>query len=171
MVPFFLALGLGACPAGRAPHSAGAASGSGDAAHPSIVGIWRVERFCDDDSAGRLYDPFGPHPVGYFIYSPSGQLSIQMAATPPVPLFAKGDLDPSGTESRALFDHYMGYFGTFTVTSESTVVHHVAGGTVPSYVGTDQPRVFQIRGDTLALGSSHLTWPCRVLIRERQAPP
>ncbi len=132
---------------------------------PKLVGIWRITRFCDDDDAGKLYDPLGPNPTGFFVYSPTGQLLIQAMRAPPIQPFAAGDLSPNDAERRALFDSYFGYFGTYTITSESTVVHHVRGGTSPSFIGTDQVRVYRIRGDTLAIGGSRRTWPCRVLIR------
>jgi hypothetical protein len=58
---------------------------------------------------------------------------------------------------------YFGYFGTYTILSDSTVVHHVQGGTLPDYIGTDQFRTYHIRGDTLSIGAP--SFPCRVLIR------
>lgn len=130
--------------------------------HP-LVGVWRVVRFCYRDSTGRFTEPFGPSPVGYFVYAPSGELSIQVMRTPPVRPFAAGDNAPTDAERRELFEAYFGYFGTYTVTSDSMVVHHVAGGTVPSYIGTNQPRRFRITGDTLSIGGRLL--PCRVLLR------
>jgi hypothetical protein len=48
------------------------------------------------------------------------------------------------------------------------VVHHVTGGTIPSYIGTDQLRDSRIRGDTLSIGTGGLR-SCRRLIRVRQA--
>ena len=145
---------LGACRASGAPSR-----------NSALVGAWRVVQFCDDDSTGRLSEPYGAQPSGVFVYAPDGQLSIQIARTPGVPLFASGDEAPSHAEQRALFASYMGYFGRYTITSDSTVVHHVTGGTMPSYNGTDQARVYRIRGDTLTIGGSQRTWPCRVLLR------
>lgn len=136
---------------------------------PSLVGAWRVVKFCRDDPNGRLYDPFGPNPTGLFVYAPTGQLSIQMMRTPPVGPFAGGDDRPTDAERRHLFDSYLGYYGTYTITSDSTVVHHVVGGTIPSYTGTDQARVYRIRGDTLTIGGNRVTWPCRVLLRVKPA--
>jgi len=46
-----------------------------------------------------------------------------------------------------------------------TVVHHVQGGTLPDYIGTDQFRTYRIRGDTLSIGAP--PFPCRVLLRVR----
>ena len=134
---------------------------------PSLVGTWRVTKFCSVDSTGHLSEPYGAHPTGYFVYAPAGQLSIQAMRTPPVRPFAGGDAHPTDTERRELLEAYFGYYGTYTVTSDSTVVHHVQGGTIPSYIGTDQPHLYQIRGDTLTIGGSRNTWPCRALIRVR----
>lgn len=127
----------------------------------SLVGTWRVVQFCDRDSTGAMGEPLGPSPAGYFVYTATGQLSIQMMRTPPVgPLAGQpvhvnslGDLRP----------FYFGYFGTYTILSDSTVVHHVEGGTLPDYIGTDQLRSYSIRGDTLSIGAP--SFPCRVLIR------
>ncbi len=129
----------------------------------SLVGTWRVVRFCDRDATGALADPLGPNPIGYFVYTATGELSIQAMRTPPtgptagepVQLRSLGDLRP----------FYFGYFGTYTVLSESTVVHHVQGGTFPEYIGTDQVRSYRIRGDTLSIGAPR--FDCRVLLRSR----
>lgn len=130
-------------------------------ARPSLVGTWRVVRFCDRDSAGAMVDPLGPSPTGYFIYTATGQLSIQAMRTPPAGLFAG---EPGTLRSlKELRPYYFGYFGTYTILSDSTVVHHVQGGTLPDYIGTDQFRNYSIHGDTLSIGAP--SFPCRVLIR------
>lgn len=128
---------------------------------PSLVGTWRVVRFCDRDSSGAMVDPLGPTPTGLFVYTPTGQLSIQVMRTP-----ASGPLTGDSIRLRtlsALRPFYFGYFGTYTILSDSTVVHHVQGGTFPEYIGTDQLRSYVIRGDTLSIGAPR--FPCRVLLR------
>jgi len=134
-----------------------------------LVGTWRVVRFCDQDSSGALVDPLGPNPTGYFVYTSTGQLSIQVMRTPPAGPLA-GEPVHVGSLSE-LRPFYFGYFGTYTILSDSAVVHHVRGGTLPDYIGTDQLRSYSIRGDTLSIGAP--SFPCRVLIRVRQdgVPP
>ena len=131
--------------------------------HASLVGTWRVVRFCSRDSAGVFVDRLGPNPSGYFVYATTGQLSIQAMRTPPT-----GPLADSTARLGSLSDlgsFYFGYYGTYTILSDSMVVHHVQGGTLPAYIGTDQLRTYHIRGDTLSIGAP--PYPCRVLIRER----
>ena len=90
--------------------------------------------------------------------------------TPVVPPFVAGDGAPTDAERRALLDGYFGYFGSYTITSDSTVIHHVSGGTLPSYIGSDQRRYYRIRAgglnapDTLSIGN-YASLRCRRLIR------
>lgn len=140
-------------------------------ARQSLIGVWRVLHFCNVDSAGVETNPYGETPTGVFVYTPTGQLSLHAMRTPPTPPFAAGDDAPTDGERRAMLDGYFGYFGTYTITSDSTVIHHVAGGTIPSYIGTDQPRHYRIRPggpnapDTLSIGGNALALSCRQLIR------
>ena len=157
-----------ACASPPSPRGAAAPATPPPASRPPapLVGVWRVVRFCDDDdSTGLLSDPWGPAPIGYFVYAAKGTLSIQVMRAPSVAPFARGDAHPSSSEREQLFQSYFGYFVTYTITSDSTVVHHVSGGTAPSFVGTDQLRLYQVRGDTLTIGGSRRTWPCRLLLR------
>ncbi len=88
-----------------------------------LVGTWRVVRFCERGSTGNFEDPLGPNPIGYFVYTSTGQLSIQVMRTPPA--------------------------GPLT----GTPVQLRSGGTFPNYIGTDQLRTYHIRGDTLSIGA------------------
>jgi hypothetical protein len=83
--------------------------------------------------------------------------------TPPAGPLAGGPVNFGSLSELRPF--YFGYFGTYTILSDSTVVHHVQGGTLPDYIGTDQFRTYRIRGDTLSIGAP--PFPCRVLIRAR----
>ena len=129
-----------------------------------LVGTWRVVQFCDQDSSGAVMNPLGPSPMGYFIYTSTGQLSIQAMRTPPVGPLAGEPVHLASLGELRPF--YFGYFGTYTILSDSAVIHHVQGGTLPDYIGTDQLRSYSIRGDTLSIGAP--PFPCRVLIRVKR---
>jgi len=127
----------------------------------ALIGTWQVRSYCDEDSAGAVTHPMGPRPTGYFIYTATGQLSIHAMRTPPAGPVA-GDSVRLGTLAE-LRPYYFSYFGTYTITSDSTVIHHVEGGTFPEYIGTDQRRAYRISRDTLHIGGQ--AFACRVLIR------
>lgn len=131
---------------------------------PRLVGTWRVAEFCDVDTPGDTIYPLGRRPIGFFIYDPAGNLSIQAMRAAPSGAFLRDSIPLGGMAE--LRSSYFGYFGTYTITSDSTVVHRVTGGTIPSYIGTDQPRNYRIRGDTLSIGGDE-PWSCRRLVRVR----
>ena len=126
--------------------------------NPDLIGVWRVVRFCLTDSLGVQHEPFR-QAIGYFIYTRGGRLSLQFSpgtANSPVPAASLAALPP---DERPSFENgYVAYFGTYTVTSDSTLVHHVEGSTFASYFGTDRPRPYRISGarrDMLAAGDLH----------------
>jgi hypothetical protein len=68
----------------------------------------------------------------------------------------------------AAFQGYLGYFGAYTVDAQKrTVVHHVAGSSLPNWIGSEQVRHYGFSSDgrqlTLSLMSGEritqtLTW-------------
>lgn len=129
-----------------------------------LVGTWRVVEFCNVDQPGDTTYSLGRGPVGIFVYDPAGRLSIQAMRASPSGAFMKDSVPLAGMAE--LRTSYFGYFGSYTITSDSTVVHHVIGGTIPSYIGTDQHRTYRFRGDTLSISGSE-PWSCRKLVRDR----
>lgn len=139
-------------------------SAAAQQAVPRLVGTWRLVEFCNVDTPGDTTYSLGRRPIGFFMYDPAGNLSIQAMRATPSGAFLQEHEPIGGMEE--LRSSYFGYFGTYTITSDSTVVHHVTGGTIPSYLGTDQRRNYRIRGDTLSIGGEE-PWTCRTLIRVR----
>jgi len=129
-----------------------------------LVGTWRLVEFCNVDRPGDTTYSLGRRPIGFFIYDAAGNLSIQAMRAAPSGAFTKDSVALAGMAE--LRTSYFGYFGSYTITSDSTVVHHVQGGTIPAYIGTDQRRNFRFRGDTLSISGDE-PWSCRQLVRER----
>jgi hypothetical protein len=133
-----------------------------------LVGVWRVEHFCTTDSLGRQHVAFAK-PIGYFIYTKDGRVSLQFGparGTPGASSAVLDSLNMAPSERLSYERGWVAYFGRYTVTSDSTLIHHVEGGTIASYIGTDQGREYRITGprrDTLAVGDLHPG--CRVLVR------
>ena len=133
-----------------------------------LIGTWRLLSYEDrDDPNGEWTYRFGKNPKGYFIYDETGHVAIQIMKTPPPPKFASGnDAKPTPEEALAVYSSYTAYFGTYTIDeAKHAVVHHVEGGTRPSYIGTNQERPFELSGDRLIIGDQK-TWR-RVLERVR----
>ncbi|ULQ53625.1 lipocalin-like domain-containing protein [Flavihumibacter fluvii] len=132
-----------------------------------IVGTWRLIDYEDFDTlTGKWIHLYGDHPKGYFTYTKSGIVNINGSAEKTLPISEDSAYKQPITIG-ALLDNAWGYFGTYTIDEENSIVtHHPTGGSIPWYIGTDQPRQFIIRGDTLFIGDPTFKIGKRVLIRE-----
>ena len=130
-----------------------------------LVGTWRLIEFADLDSlTGNWKYRYGKSPKGYFTYTKSGIVNLNISST----IALKISEDSTKKYFPNLYDYIdqtaLGYFGFYTVDWEKSIVtHHVKGGTIPNYIDTDQPRPFILRGDTLIIGDNK-TWK-RVLVK------
>ena len=153
------------------PHSALA---QGPAADPrtGLIGTWRLVEFWDrDSSSGPLVYRYGRNPSGYFVYDPTGHVSIQIMRGPdPFRVdsargeqwFERGTLD----ELRHASGDFRAYFGTYAVDSARGLIwHNVEGDSRGLYTGTRQRRRFRLSGDTLLIGND--TTARRLLVRVR----
>ena len=119
---------------------------------PEIVGAWQLTAFVNIVDGERVY-PFGKNPQGFFTYTASGRLTIQIQNESP-PAAWRSLNTASEDEGRGdASPWYVGYFGRYSVDPDAgEVIHHVEGGTLLHYIGTDQRRPFQLDGDSLFIG-------------------
>lgn len=143
----------------------------------ALVGTWRLIAF-EDVEDGKILRPFGEKPLGLFIYTADGHISIQIANPANPSCFAPGKLSGRGkmdnrvaaactpAQMQALLDGTVAYWGTYTVDMAAGIVtHNVLSDVSNGYAGTAQPRPFQLKGDRLEIGDGK-TWR-RVLERVR----
>jgi len=119
--------------------------------HP-LVGTWELVEWRAKDSVGVWQEEFGAEPRGYFVYGASGFLSIQLMHEDGAEVTGCTDDVPEELAEGGLLVAprcYVGYFGSYRIEDDSTVVHLPTGGTILSYIGTEQPRRFEVRGDSL----------------------
>ena len=133
----------------------------------NLVGTWRLVDYADFDTVNKRWiHPYGDHPKGYFTYTSSGIVNLNGSAEEPLVI----PIDSEYTKPLTLgtiLDNAWGYFGTYTIDSlHSILTHHVKGGSVINYIGTDQHRQFVLKGDTLLLGDPTFEIGKRILVRE-----
>jgi hypothetical protein len=123
-----------------------------ESADSKLIGTWRLTSFEDRPAVGPVKYPYGKTPSGLLIYDSTGHMSIQIISLPH-PMVASGNEDTiTEKEKLALFDACEAYFGKYTVDWEKHVVtHHVEGDLRDVYMGTPQPRPFELDGDHLRL--------------------
>ena len=130
-----------------------------------IVGTWKLVEFSNFDKASNTWThPYGRNPNGYFTYSKSGIVNINVSSEIPLKI-PKDSLKSFQIKLADFRRHYAAaYFGTYTLDKEKRlIIHHVTGGTIPEYINTDQSRPFLLKSDTLIL-TDMKTWR-RVLVK------
>ena len=143
-----------------------------------LVGTWRLVQFEDKenadairDAAGRTVYKYGDMPLGLFIYTAEGYVSIQIAnPANPKCVLKIDERDavnlPVCTAAQREARAFTAYWGTYTVDmAAGVVVHHVKSDSGNGYAGTEQRRPFRLDGDRLVIGDG-TTWT-RVLERVR----
>ena len=121
-----------------------------------LAGTWRLIEYANLDSAtGKWEEPYGKNPKGYFTYTKTGIVNLNISTETPLKI-SEDSAKNLSINYLTLVDNYsFGYFGTYTVDWEKSIVtHHVKGGSVSWYIDTDQPRPFTLKGDTLIIGNN-----------------
>lgn len=117
-----------------------------------LVGTWRLVSYVDTPEGGDPIYAFGKQPVGEFMFTADGRVSINIMRNPPDPRAATTDIDPDA----CVPTWYCSYFGTYSVAADgSHWTTHVLGGNVPSYLGTDQSRSFRIEGNRMIIAETY----------------
>ena len=131
-------------------------------AQNSLPGTWRLISYSDFDSVtGKWTQPYGEHPRGYFTYTESGIVNLNVSSDPPFNISQDSTKKHVRPLSEFLGNYAFGYFGTYTL--------DVKNGKVISDLvyGTDQHRMFRLKGDTLFIGDPTFEIGRRVLVREK----
>jgi hypothetical protein len=121
-------------------------------ARDRLTGTWRLVSAGTfrPDGALEPYPEYGPHPVGYLMYDPTGHMCVSLA-NPNHPHWANPE-KPTDAEKLRSYDVFFAYCGTYEVREqENRVIHRPEMGSWPHYIGTDQNRNFRLEKDRLIL--------------------
>ena len=134
-----------------------------------LIGTWRLISWQNRSLLdGEVSYPLGKDAVGYIMYGQDGYMSVAIMS-PDRPKFAAGDLLSGGAEERArAVGTYVSYCGQYEFLGD-TVVHRVELSLFPNWVGVEQERLVEVKGDRLTLSTrpillggvqrtAHLIW-------------
>jgi Lipocalin-like domain len=121
-----------------------------------LIGTWRLlsweNRSVED---GQLSYPLGEDATGYIMYNEDGYMFVAIMA-PHRLRFAHDDLLSATKEEEALAEEtYVSYCGRYDFLGD-TVVHHVELSLFPNWIGGDQERLVDLRGERLTLSTRAL---------------
>ncbi|MBH1997503.1 MAG: lipocalin-like domain-containing protein [Sphingomonadaceae bacterium] len=117
-----------------------------------FIGAWQLVLWTTLRADGTAQFPFGHDAIGQIMYSADGHMSchLMMANRPPLGVPSIYDVEDAalGKAIRA----YNGYFGTWSLDAEASIItHDVDGAWYPDWIGSQQPRRFRFEDDRLFL--------------------
>lgn len=123
----------------------------------SFIGTWRLVSFEFRTRDGQVSYPFGEDAVGYVMYSQDGYVSFTIMSANR-PKFASGDITGGSIEEKAAaVDTYFSYCARYEVRGDR-VIHHLEVSLFPNWIGGDQERIFEFKGNRLILRTPPLPW-------------
>jgi Lipocalin-like domain len=134
-----------------------------------LIGTWRLLSWGNwSVEDGVVSYPLDKDATGYIMYNDDGYMFVAIMA-PHRLRFAHDDLLSATKEEEALAEEtYLSYCGRYDFLGD-TVVHHVHMSLFPNWIGADQERLVDLRGERLTLSTrsllprgvqqtAHLTW-------------
>jgi lipocalin-like protein len=134
-----------------------------------LIGTWRLiswENKSVED--GQISYPLGKDATGYIMYNEDGYMFVAIMS-PYRPNFAGGDLLSGTKEEEAQAEEtFLSYCGRYELREEA-VIHQIELSSFPNWVGAEQERLLELRGNRLTLSthpilmqgkqqSAHLIW-------------
>ena len=118
-----------------------------------LFGSWLLESFAFEDlRTGERTHPLGEQPSGVISFQPDGRFFALMTA---------GTVEPpiSELEQAAAFRRMIAYSGPYRLEDPDRLITTVDISWFPSWLGTEQIRFFNLKGDELWVRSAPLTMP------------
>jgi hypothetical protein len=109
-----------------------------------FLGAWALVSCEHRWSSGEVVKLFGDDPLGLLLYETSGHMSAQLSVATPKRFAGEDFLQASDLEAAEAWRKYIGYWGTFQVyPDQSLIVHRVEGCSFANWIGTEQHRHFR----------------------------
>jgi hypothetical protein len=119
-----------------------------------LIGTWSLLSWENRNVVdGQVSYPLGKDAMGYIMYGQDGYMSVAIMRSSRAK-FAAGDLLGGSTEERAqAASTYVSYCGRYEFRG-GTVVHRVELSLFPNWIGVEQERFVEVRGNRLTLSTS-----------------
>jgi hypothetical protein len=124
-----------------------------------LRGTWKLVTFEVRLSGGETLYPFGKKVKGLLIYTKGGYMSGTLMPSERSHFASEDPLKGTPTEIKEAFDGFIGYYGTYEIDSEKSIVkHYVEGSMFPNWEGEVQKRFFELSGNLLTLSTPPLSY-------------
>jgi hypothetical protein len=125
----------------------------------AFIGTWRLvsTEFHSEDGL-PAESPYGSAPQGILIYDAHGNMAAQLSQGHRKSFAVNDRKGGSDAETRAAFESYQAYYGTYRVDEkEGVVIHTVTQALLPNWIGGEQRRKFEFGGGKLILRTPPMT--------------
>ena len=122
-----------------------------------MVGTWLLESSVRRFSDGTVEPLTGGEANGSLMYDPDGRMSAHIFRVGRKPFVSPNPQHATAEEVSQVYEHSVAYFGSYTVLSDSQVVHHVEGSLFPNLEETDLIRNYRIDGDRLLIATPEIS--------------
>jgi hypothetical protein len=134
-----------------------------------LIGTWRLVTWENRSVVdGQVSYPLGKDATGYIMYNQDGYMFVAIMGSSRLKFAAEDLLSGTKEEEAQAEETYVSYCGRYEFHGD-TVVHHVELSLFPNWVGADQERLVEVRGNRLTLStrplllggilqSAHLIW-------------
>ncbi|MBZ5611082.1 MAG: lipocalin-like domain-containing protein [Acidobacteriia bacterium] len=140
-------------------------------ARDRLPGIYKLLSWRTTNPDGTVVEPLGADPIGRVTYHKSGQMSVMLMRRdrkpPPRVNPQTANLDEvrgALRQAQRTNSGFIAYMGTFEVQEErGIVIHHIEGGSSPTFSGVDFERRYEFTSKGLYLSvppnfNSKLEW-------------
>jgi len=119
----------------------------------AFIGTWRLlsTEFRAEDGS-PVASPYGDEPQGILMYDVAGNMAAQLSQGKRTPFSVNDRKSGNDAETRAAFESYQAYYGTYRVDEqEGVVIHTVTQALLPNWVSGEQRRQYQFNNGRLIL--------------------
>ncbi len=117
-----------------------------------LTGTWRLVSVETHWSTGKVGYPYGRNPKGMLFYDEKGNMSATITKAERSNFSSDNMLKGTPEETKAAFDSYLAYCGTYEVNEAGGYVSHtVECSLYPNWVGTELIRYAELKDSQLTL--------------------
>jgi len=115
-----------------------------------LGGTWKLLTVDNILADGRRIQPYGAEPVGRMTLDPAGRYAVQIFQPGRARFAASDKARGTAEENRATVQGTNSHFGRYAVDEAArTITFRIEHASFPNWEGTEQRRVYTLRGDTL----------------------
>ena len=129
------------------------AATSSAAERKKFIGMWKlISGESKDQVTGEVLYPWGKNPFGRLLYDEAGRVFVQLMNPGRRSVGGMSNIgaaaaiaSSSADDMRDMLTGLNAYFGTFDIDQAAgIVIHHLQSALIPSWVGTDQRRRYEL---------------------------